>query len=391
MTRQLLLATMLLALCCSSSAHSFAAADDANSSEIAITLVRSEESGAMVLRAEPVDRASIEAFVAAGGKLGDLLQLSILDPTAKTALPKLAASVVKSPTGLELRPAFPLRSGQAFQATLRLESLGGIRPMSVVVATPSVKLPAPVSVTAVYPPGDKLPENQLKFYVYFSGSMGRGDAYKHVRLLDAEGNTIVEPFLEIGEEFWDQSQQRLTLLIDPGRIKQGVAPREIIGPVFEMGKKYKLVIDSTWPDAHGRHLTKGFEKSFEIVAPIRSAIDHTKWKVKLPRAGSNEHLVVEFDRPMDHALLERTISLHDATGKRLEACTFTANNDQAWTHIGGPPWPAGKYQLRIDTVLEDLAGNRIGKAFEIDELRPLDRVIDQSDVTIDFEIKPVEK
>ena len=71
-----------------------------------------------------------------------------------------------------------------------------------------------------------LPENLLKFYVHFSAPMSRGNIYDYIRLLNADGKQVELPFLEIDEELWDDSLTRLTLFIDPGRIKRGVLPLE---------------------------------------------------------------------------------------------------------------------------------------------------------------------
>src|SRR5205823_5383949 len=101
----------------------------------------------------------------------------------------------------------------------------------------------PAAVAQVYPTADELPENLLKFYLHFTGPMRRGEAYDHLRLLDAQGKVVERSFLELGEELWDGSGRRFTLVIDPGRIKRGLKPREDLGPVLEAGKSYTLVID----------------------------------------------------------------------------------------------------------------------------------------------------
>jgi hypothetical protein len=54
---------------------------------------------------------------------------------------------------------------------------------------------------------------------------------------------------------------RLTLFIDPGRIKRGVAPLEEIGPALHAGKRYTLEIDSGWHDASGCRCVRVFGKN----------------------------------------------------------------------------------------------------------------------------------
>ena len=107
----------------------------------------------------------------------------------------------------------------------------------------------PARLVQVYPTSDRLPENQLKFYVHFSAPMSRGDSYRYIHLLESENGEVDLPFLELGEELWSQDGTRLTVFFDPGRIKRGLKPREEVGPSLEEGKSYTLRIDADWPDA----------------------------------------------------------------------------------------------------------------------------------------------
>ncbi len=72
-------------------------------------------------------------------------------------------------------------------------------------------------MTRIYPSAGRLARrNQLKFYIHFSAPMSRGEAYRRIHLLDAEGQVLEAVFLELGEELWDPPMQRFTLLCDPG-------------------------------------------------------------------------------------------------------------------------------------------------------------------------------
>jgi hypothetical protein len=85
-------------------------------------------------------------------------------------------------------------------------------------------------VESVSPSAEVLPENLLRFYFQFSAPMSRGEAYSHIRLLNAAGRAVADPFLELNEELWSGDGRRFTLLFDPGRIKRGLKPREEVGP-----------------------------------------------------------------------------------------------------------------------------------------------------------------
>src|SRR5262249_58737339 len=126
---------------------------------------------------------------------------------------------------------------------------------------------------SVYPSADVLPENLLKFYLHFSAPMSRGHSYDHIHLQDEAGKDVKLPFLEIDEELWDPTMTRLTLFIDPGRIKRGVRPLEEIGPALESGKSYTLVIDREWKDAAGNPLRDAFRKTFKVGPTDREPLD----------------------------------------------------------------------------------------------------------------------
>jgi hypothetical protein len=244
-----------------------------------------------------------------------------------------------------------------------------------VFAIPAAALGNAAKITAVYPSADILPENQLRFYVHFSAPMSRGEAYSHLKLLKEDDEPVDLPFLEIGEELWDTSGKRLTLLIDPGRIKRGLKPREESGPVLENGHKYTLVITAGWRDESGQPLAADFTKKFAAGPSVEKAIDPKEWKIMPPAAGTREPLVLRLPRPLDHALLERTIQLHDSAGKRLLGEVSITYHERCWFFSPEQPWTAGKHELVIDTALEDLSGNRIGRAFEVDELTPIDKTV----------------
>src|SRR5207237_1104835 len=118
----------------------------------------------------------------------------------------------------------------------KIPGIAGQRRQSIEAEIFVAKLVKPPTVVQqVYPSGDPLPENHLRFYVHFSAAMRQGEAYGHVHVLDASGKALDHPFLELDEELWDPQGKRLTLLFHPGRIKKGLKPREELGPILEAG------------------------------------------------------------------------------------------------------------------------------------------------------------
>jgi hypothetical protein len=292
---------------------------------------------------------------------------------------------------LRFHPQFPLQPGLRYRAVfdparapddvarlLTSERGGpnaGADPAALVAEFVAPKAaPAPAAaVSAVYPSASKLPENQLKFYIHFSAPMSRGGAYEHIHLIDAAGAEVDAPFLELGEELWDPRGTRFTLFFDPGRIKRGLKPREEVGPSIEAGKRYTLVIDADWPDAAGEPLKEPFRKTFDVGPPDERQPDMKAWRVAPPKAGSSDPLVLSFPEPLDRAMLERVVTVLDSAGKLVPGRIEIDAEETRWRFTPASPWQAGTYRIAAQTTLEDLAGNSIGRPFEVDVLHRVER------------------
>lgn len=347
---------------------------------------------------DSTDLAELAKRKDASDAFASVLSVSVIGDSESDDLPPMAGTYAVNGSTLRFTPRYALRSGLRYRALLVADGASretkpkgandraAPKRITLDVTVPESAAGKPTEVTHVYPTSATLPENQLKFYIHFSAPMGRGEAYEHVRLLDGKGRPADLPFLELAEELWDASGKRLTLLIDPGRIKRGLKPREDLGPVLEAGREYTLVIDRRWCDASGRALKADFQKRFRTTAPVEEGIDETTWKIVSPPAGSKDALVVKFPRPLDHALVERTISVVASDGKRLTGIGQTADEERRFEFRPEKTWTAGKYRLVIETALEDLAGNRIGRAFDVDELGTTDKRAPGETVTIPFRI-----
>ena len=217
--------------------------------------------------------------------------------------------------------------------------------------------------------------------------MSRDEAYTHIHLLDADGKPVLHPFLELGQELWDPDLKRFTLLIDPGRIKQGLKPREDLGPVLEAGKKYTLVIDRQWSDGNDEPLKESFKKTFRVVAPDDKQPDPKKWSFDAPAAASTKPLTVKLGKSLDHALLESKVWIEDDQGRRVLGSVEVGEKETVWRFQPKDAWKAGTYQLVVDKRLEDLAGNNVARPFEVDEELPVEREVKTETVKIAFEVK----
>ncbi|HUY31902.1 MAG TPA: hypothetical protein VMV69_03915 [Pirellulales bacterium] len=291
-------------------------------------------------------------------------------------------------------PRFALQAHLRYRVEFRPERLataGGSQAsasgsvMKEFEVAPADDLPA-TEVAAVYPSAAALPENLLKFYLHFSAPMSRGEAYERIHLLGADGRSIERAFLELGEELWDPAGRRFTLFFDPGRIKRGLKPREELGPALESGRRYTLVVDAAWRDAADRPLAAEFRKSFDVGPPDDQPPDAKSWHIEVPSAGTLDPLLARFPEPLDHALLQRLLSVVDCDGATIEGEVATDQKETRWQFRPYEPWRPGAYQLLADTVLEDLVGNNLARPFEVDIQRPVTREVPRQTVALGFEI-----
>jgi hypothetical protein len=359
-----------------------------------IELVRPEgDDDSAYLKVTGLNRSEWEALSEWGRGAAEWRKLFAVyvDADDPSRLPPMLGDYHVGPGVLEFRPRYPLRRGLAYRAIVDAAHLPGQREAARQTVTLAFSLPKPPSeartrVLGVYPTGSTLPENLLKFYIHFSAPMSRGEAYQRIHLLDASGRRVEHPFLELGEELWDDSARRFTLLFDPGRIKRGLKPREDTGPALEAGKHYTLVIDREWPDAKGVPLGSVFRKPFQVVAPDRLQPDPALWLIEPPMVATRDALAVTFPEPLDHAMLQRVLAVTDSAGKLVGGMVTIDQEETRWRFSPHDAWQPGAYRLGVETVLEDRAGNSIGRPFEVDVFRPIERQAPSATVWLPFEI-----
>jgi hypothetical protein len=281
-----------------------------------------------------------------------------------SAPPPLLGQQSRDGDTLSFKPRFPLQPGLRYRAVYR--GPGRAAALLESFAIPPRPHAAATTLQHVFPSADVLPENLLKLYLNFSAPMSRGEAYRRIRLLDAEGRPVELAFLEIDQELWDRTGRRLTLLFDPGRVKRDLLPHEEAGSPLRQGRSYTLVVERGWPDAQGNPLAAEARKTFRVGAPDYAPPRTSEWRFETPKSGTRDPLVVAFAEPLDHALLERVLAVLDAAGAPLAGDIEVRQNETLWLFSPRAPWRAGSHTLRVDTILEDLAGNSLGRPFEVD-------------------------
>ncbi|HEY3887191.1 MAG TPA: hypothetical protein VGL73_01370, partial [Caulobacteraceae bacterium] len=252
--------------------------------------------------------------------------------------------------GLRLRAVFSPPGADAVTARF-----GGV---PVPPRAPTTRVVSATPSAAIWP------ENILKLYITFSAPMRIGVAWDNIRIRDTHGAVLGGLFVEIDQELWDTEGRRLTVLFDPGRIKRGLVDNVNEGPPLTVGERYSLEIDAFWRDAAGGLLVEPFTKAVTIAPPLRAPIDPAAWRLT-PPARPTDPLIVDFGRPLDAALALRAITVR--RDGAILACDAELECDETRLAFNPTrPWTPGRYTLNAEDILEDVAGNRIGRPFDID-------------------------
>lgn len=295
-----------------------------------------------------------------------IFRIFVVRPDGNLATEPVAGDYAVERNQLIFKPRYNLEPGVTYRAMFKLADEVGRYETTV----PKPTYVSTSYVERIYPSAAVLPENQLKFYIHFSAPMSKGEVAKHLHLIEENGVEVKLPFLETAEEFWDKTQQRLTVLFDPGRIKTGVTPNQEEGLAIRSGRRYTLLVDEAWKDAKQVPLKGPFKKQFAAGPADRSPIDPKAWQLDPPKAGTTDALFVRLLESLDAALLQRFIDVADSRGQMVNGKVTIEEDERVWIFHPDQPWAAGKHSLEILKTLEDLAGNKIDRAFEVDRAGP---------------------
>ncbi len=281
-------------------------------------------------------------------------------------------------------PRFPFVGGVSYSLLVNPADAGESAAVWEIVR-PSPQASSTAEVLAIYPTAAELPVNLLRVYVHFSAPMSEGWAARAIRVTQADtGETLDDVFLPPEPELWDAQRKRLTMLLDPGRIKRGLAPNLELGYPLVEGTTISITIDAAFRDATGQPLRAGAERTYGIGPALRSRIDPYAWRLTAPAAGSREPLRVEFDRPLDHGLLLHTLSVRDASGKTVDGVGEIGKGECSWWFVSNAAWRASEYELVVEPLLEDVAGNTPVRVFDRDVTKEDDAPGEPGAVVVSF-------
>ncbi len=221
-----------------------------------------------------------------------------------------------------------------------------------------------LTVQAVYPSIKLLPANLLKWYIQFSSPINVTSIYNHIQVTDATGNIINRVILPLENALISNDGCLLTVWIEPGRQKRGLGPNKQLGPVFEKGKKYALVIKKQLKDAEGVTMQEDFTYDFEITEADRTQPDVNLWKVVPPEANTTSNLNIECLESLDYGSALHSITVINMAKKNIEGSWRLADHETRLVFTPLQPWQRGDYQIIVHSRLEDLAGNNLNRLFD---------------------------
>lgn len=335
------------------------------------------ESGRLIM---PITAESVKAQLESGQlKPAALLQVFSNNPTENPDQPAMIGDFSYAQGEIRFTPLISLQKGKTYFLLDQEKKVQAILVPEVAFVQPKV--------LAVYPSADTLPANQLKFYLHFNLPMSAGKAYERVKLIRDKQDTLIFPFVRLEPELWNREKTRLTLWLDPGRVKRDLNPNRELGAPIQFGSHYELMVDSSWEDQQGHPLGTAFIKNFFVRGDDRKKPDLKTWKVTAPAAGTKAPLRIAFGEAMDHALASRVIEVLNAQKANCAGSISFQDKEKVLLFTPDQPWQAGVYQLRVGAELEDLAGNNLNRLFDVDLQKEAAQVANEAFYWLSFQVK----
>jgi hypothetical protein len=256
-------------------------------------------------------------------------------------------------------PRFAFVDGSTYTVFIDGETTG-------ILVRPRADRPPTTVVLEIAPTATEVPCNLLRFYVHFSSPMSEGYAARHVRLLDDGGNAVDGALLPAEHELWDSGRHRLTVLLDPSRIKRGLVGHHQAGYPLQTGSPFRLVVDEGFRDALGDQLRVGAERRYQVGKEESRRVEPDGWAVEVPLRRTLDPLVVRFDRPLDRGLLARCLHVVGPDGRVVVGTREVGPEERSWRLKPREEWMPESHRLVVESLLEDVAGNSVSRVFDRD-------------------------
>lgn len=275
-------------------------------------------------------------------------------------------------------PVVPLSNGQEYVIAQKGKQITSFR-VDVNFADGAPEL------LVIHPKSDTVPQNILKMYFEFSKPMQHvGNPLDFITVFDKMDNTEILPFLDLEAELWNDNHTILTLWFDPGRIKTDLIPNKVKGLPLKQNYSYTINIDKSWNSADGIPLAESYSKTIHVVGKDTKSPDPMNWIIDVPKRGTKGPLKINFDENLDPILALESIKLL-IEDIELSGSLKLSSSGNGILFSPNDFWKAGNYQILINPILEDLAGNNLKDLFDSDIRIPIQKkkIVDM----LEFNIK----
>ena len=186
----------------------------------------------------------------------------------------------------------------------------------------------------------------------------------HIKLTRDDGKNITGVFFENQYELWNEDRTKVTLIVDPGRVKTGLLAHNVLGRAFDEGVTYCLVVDSLLVDFNNEKLNRRFIKKFIAVSEDTTAPNLTNWSVTCPPANTREVFTINLNDKVDHISAKTFIKIIDDNERIMEGEITLGKNESLWIFKPKLKWQKGNYKLIVNSRLEDIAANTLNGIFD---------------------------
>ena len=234
------------------------------------------------------------------------------------------------------------------------------------------------------------PENQLRLYIHFSAPMGSRGGLDFVHLLDEAGQEVDGSVPAARRRVLERRSHALHGVLRSGppearhRADRRHGPLADGGQVVHAGGR-RRVARRQWLAAEA---AVSAARSRSVRRTSGRSIRRRGRSTRRPPARSAP-LTVAFPEPLDHGLLLRALGVLAPDGKPLEGEVVVGASELTWAFTPPSRGRPARYNIVAFAMLEDLAGNRIGRAFEVDQFDRTDKSGEPEKTLIPFVVKPV--
>jgi hypothetical protein len=211
------------------------------------------------------------------------------------------------------------------------------------------------ALTAViFPSGPTVPENLLRIELRFSAPLRLPFTIAQVKLLDNGGREIEHAFLDLPLPSADGT--RVTILMDPGRVKSGLIENRTLGRALHGGSTVTLVVDDA-------ELSAPTHKTWWVTGFASQRLRPDRWMLDPPLAGTRDALLLHLRAPLS-STAESLIAIRGPDARRVPGVARLERGETLWRFIPAVPWESAAYSVVTHPELEDTAGNRPCAPFE---------------------------